>query len=212
MKHVAWIFAALALSACQAPPENNSAPIAAEQQAPGPRVAAAKGEPAGHESCGGEHQPPQQQQASAGESCGGEKGGAHESCGSCAAATAGEVPDSPVVTKDPATGASMTTVGAKLSGLRAVKVADLLAKPQDYAGQKVRVEGNVSAMCGHRRAWFAVQSEDRSGSAVRVFAAPSFLVPAGSVGKKARTEGVVEVAQVGAGTRIMLRATGAEFL
>ena len=207
MKNFAWILAALALAGCQAPPEDTAAPrgpgvqIAAEQ-GPGPRVAATT-EPGAHESCGGE-----QQQRGAQESCGGEKGGAHESCGACAADTAGQVADNPVVTTDPATGATMTTIGAKLGGARAVKVADLLARPRDFAGQKVRIEGNVSGMCGHRRAWFAVQSEDRTGAAVRVFSAPSFLVPRGSVGKKARTEGVVEVAD----NRIVVRATGAEFL
>jgi hypothetical protein len=122
------------------------------------------------------------------------------------------VPDNAVTTRDPATGATVTTVGAKLGAAAPVKVGDLLARPREFAGKQVRVEGNVSAMCQHRRAWFAVASEDRSGNAVRVFAAPSFLVPPGSIGKKARTEGTVEVAEVGGSVRVMLRASGAEFM
>ncbi len=129
--------------------------------------------------------------------------------------------------KDPQTGATVLATGDKLAGAQAVSVAELLANPEAFAGKTVRLEGNVSAMCTHRRAWFSVQSDDRSGGYVRIIAAPKFLVPEGSIGKRARTEGVVEIVEVpkeqaehyAAEHQLppqfkapVLRATGAEFI
>lgn len=136
---------------------------------------------------------------------------------------------------DPASGATVTAAGAKLAGLPVVSLAEVTGKPDDYVGKTVRLEGNVSAMCHHMRGWFAVQEEGRNGALVRVITTPSFLVPAGSIGKKVRTEGVVEFVQVSAGAArhyakdhqvgdpaavqddapvksVIVRATGAEFL
>ncbi len=141
-------------------------------------------------------------------------------------------PDS-VTVKDPTTGATVTQSGAKLAGAALVKVADLLAKPTEYAGKTVRLEGNVSSMCFHRRDWFSLQDEGAKGVFVRVVTAPAFLVPEGSIGKKARAEGVVEVVEVPAATAkhyaeghqlgdgkdvqgpvksVVIKAVGAEFI
>ena len=135
---------------------------------------------------------------------------------------------------DPSTGKSMQMVGQKLAGAPVVSVRDLLANPNAYQGKTVRLEGDVSAMCQHRRAWFAVQDDgEREGRYVRVVTAPAFLVPAGSVGRRARTEGRVSVVEVPAGSakhyaeehklgdpsavrgaerRIVISAFGAEFI
>jgi hypothetical protein len=132
---------------------------------------------------------------------------------------------------DPATGVETSRVGAELRGLESVSVRELLAHPSAYAGKSVRIEGNVTAMCHHRRAWFALQDAgDRAARTLRVFAAPAFLVPSGSIGRKARAEGTVELVDVPANTRshlatehgisdgedgskaVVLRATGAEFI
>ncbi|MGC4116654.1 MAG: hypothetical protein QM765_19205 [Myxococcales bacterium] len=82
-------------------------------------------------------------------------------------------------------------------------------------------------MCIHRRAWFAVQSDDKNGGTVRVVTAPSFLVPEGAIGKRARAQGVVEIVDIPLETAqhyaeqhglpvqtkaAVVRATGAEFL
>ena len=171
----------------------------------------------------------QQGACGGGEACGGERA-TPGSCGEAANA-----PDTPAVTTtDPVSGAPMYVVGAKLSGLPVVKVADLIAKPDDYAGKTIRVEGDVSAMCTHRRGWFTVQDAgDKSGTYVRILTAPSFLVPPGSIGKKARAEGRVEVIDVDPGSArhyaqdhrlpgqdvdgvpnktVVIRAIGAEFI
>ncbi|MBI4705202.1 MAG: hypothetical protein HY744_29185 [Deltaproteobacteria bacterium] len=136
--------------------------------------------------------------------------------------------------KDPATGAPMQVVGAPLAGVPLVTVADLVARPEELAGRSVRLEGRVSAMCQHARAWFAVQNEGASeGAFVRVLTTPRFLVPPGAIGKRARAEGTVELVEVsaeaakhfagehqlgepgkaeGPAKRAIVRATGAEFL
>ncbi len=142
--------------------------------------------------------------------------------------------DTVATATDPDTGKPMQLIGAKLTGVEVVKIADLAARPEDFAGKTVRVEGDVLGMCQHKRAWFSMQDEgDRSGGFVRVITGPKFLVPAGSVGKKARAEGTVEVIEVPAGRakyfakshnmgdpekitgpvkRAIIRANGAELL
>lgn len=135
--------------------------------------------------------------------------------------------------KDPKSGAEMKSVGANLAGVEVVTVKDLVAKPDSYSGKVVRVEGDVNAMCHHRRGWFSVQDEgERGGTFVRVITSPTFLVPAGMIGKKARAEGKVEVIEVPAAAarhyakdhkigdenvegpvkQVIIRATGAEFV
>jgi len=194
----------LALAACQAPPEE-TAPKPDPTTASTAAAVAPKPAAAPHE----------------------EPAGGCEDHGSAAAE------DKPTVVKDPATGADMTLVGQKLAGLEAVTVKDLVEHPDQYAGKTVRVEGNVNAMCHHRRGWFSVQDEgERGGTFVRVITTPAFLVPPGSIGKKAHAEGKVEVIDVpeaeakhfakghgiGEGDKagpvksVILRATGAEFI
>jgi hypothetical protein len=183
---------------------------------------------------GGEHQGCAEAKAGEHACCEGQKAGA---CGEaqkagghdCGAVTGEPIkfPDAVVVTD--ASGAKMTVAGAKLTGAPLVSVADLLAHPETYVGKTVRLEGNVSAMCQHMRAWFAVQAPGRSADFVRVFSAPAFLVPENAVGTKARTEGTVEVIEtspetarhlagdheLAAGAQpktVVIRATGAEFI
>ena len=214
MKRIGRLCAALvtlALAGCQAAPD-----AAVRKGAPGTGAAAlVVGDEAAHEGCAHARGAP-----GGDERCGSSSGGpAHEGCGACGGQPgAAPARDEVRTVADPGTGEAVTLVGAKVGGAEVVKTADLLASPRDYVGKLVRLEGNVSAMCEHRRAWFAVQADDRSGRAVRVVAAPAFLVPAGSVGKRVRTEGVVELGaqQSGSrggtedGNRVLLRATGAE--
>jgi hypothetical protein len=155
--------------------------------------------------------------------CGGEAKA--EGCGLCGGG-APTVDDVARVFKDPVTGVEGQAVGAALGAAKLLTVPELLAQAGNLKGQTVRLSGQVSAMCQHRRAWMALQQpEDRSGGWVRVLAAPRFLIPAGSVGKKAIAEGTVEVVEVpAAGTRhlaqehslsqgaqqqVVVRATGA---
>ncbi|MCU0689792.1 MAG: hypothetical protein MUF54_00185 [Polyangiaceae bacterium] len=154
----------------------------------------------------------------------------HQGCGEDH--TAAE--DKARTAKDPETGETLTHVGNDLHDAQKVSVSELLARPETFAGKTVRVEGNVTAMCHHKRGWFAIQDHgERTGKFVRVITTPRFLVPAGSIGKKARAEGTVEVIEESAGAaqhyaeghklgdpnqvkgpvkRVVLRANGAAFL
>ncbi|MFH1811432.1 MAG: hypothetical protein ABIJ09_22010 [Pseudomonadota bacterium] len=115
----------------------------------------------------------------------------------CAEGTT-ELSDDKVVTRQNEKGETITHAGADFADGAVVSVSELLAKPDDFAGKKVRIKGNISAMCHHRRGWFAVVADDQSGRFVRVMTAPAFLVPPGSIGKTADAEGVVEVIEVAA--------------
>jgi len=131
-------------------------------------------------------------------------------------------------------GAMILRAGASVGAAPVVTVADLLANPSTYAGKTVRLEGNVSAMCTHKRGWFAVQDNDKSGRFVRIISTPAFLVPENAIGTRARAEGVVELLdadpsmnehiakehQLGAAAAssptaaktVIVRARGAEFI
>lgn len=200
-----FVVISLALAACQAPPEQDTPKPTADTVASAVAAPAAKAadDHAKVEGCADDHG----------------KAGAD---------------DTVRTGKDPKSGAEMVMVGQPLAAAEVVTVKELLANPDAYAGKTVRVEGNVNAMCHHRRGWFSVQDEgERAGGYLRVLTAPSFLVPAGSIGKKARTEGRVDVIEVPAAAarhyaeghkigdpekingpekQVVIKATGAEFI
>jgi hypothetical protein len=119
-----------------------------------------------------------------------------EGCGLCGAAQGG-ADDRVRSVVEPSTGKRRQAVGADVATERVVSVAEALASGQSLVGQTVTIEGQVSAMCHHRRAWMALQDpSDRSGQWIRVVGTPRFLVPAGSVGKKARATGTLQVSSV----------------
>jgi hypothetical protein len=151
----------------------------------------------------------------------------------CALGAGTELANDKVVTSKTTDGKTLQHAGAQFSDGVAVTTSELLAAPDKYAGKKVRVKGNVSAMCMHARAWFALAADDQSGRFVRVMTAPNFLVPNDSIGKSAETEGVVEVTEVapeqakhiagehklgdpaaitGPVKQVIIRATGAAFI
>ncbi len=88
-----------------------------------------------------------------------------------------------------------TLVGAALTDAPLIKVADLLGDPGKHEGKLVALEGNVAAMCHHRKLWFSVVDDD-SGRQVRVITHPAFLTPDGAIGRKVRVEGVVEKIEI----------------
>jgi len=158
--------------------------------------------------------------------------GEHEGATPCSELndTAGAA-DSVQERKDPL-GRTVAHVGGELAGGQLAIVADVLATPDKYAGKLLQLEGNVSAMCEGRRAWFAIVGNDQTGASLRVLTAPVFLVPAGSVGKQVRVEGKLETTELspetanhlekdhklptphasnGPVTQTVLRATVAEF-
>ena len=127
------------------------------------------------------------------------------------------------------TGEKITRTGGTFIGATEVSLTELLENPSKLVKKTVQITGNVSAMCTHRRAWFAIVADDKSGRHVRVVTAPVFLVPHDAIGKTVRVEGTVEIEPIGrdrakylmkehklfipegATEQVTLRATAAEF-
>ncbi len=156
--------------------------------------------------------------------------GAGSPCG--APVTGAALTAQPESRVDP-TGATVLHAGAPFAGAAELSIADLVTKGEGLKGQTVRVAGQVAAMCHHKRGWFAVVTGEPGSPHVRVLTAPGFLVPEGSIGKRALAEGVVDVIEINAETaqhyahehklgepaaasgpvkQVIVRATGAEFL
>jgi hypothetical protein len=131
------------------------------------------------------------------------------------------------VTTDPKTGESVTRVGSPIGEQSVgVTVTELLKRPEAFQDKPVLVEGKVTAMCGHRRSWYAVIEPGGSATPLRIITAPSFLVPKDAIGKMARAVGQVEIREISAAAAehqakdhgmpadrriVTLKATGAEF-
>jgi hypothetical protein len=79
-----------------------------------------------------------------------------------------------------------------------IKLAQLLANPDGYAGKSVLVEGTVRAACTRRGCWMELaQGVARGTQGCRVtFKDYGFFVPTDSAGAGARVEGVVSVRTV----------------
>jgi hypothetical protein len=131
------------------------------------------------------------------------------------------------VATDPKTGEIVTRVGGAIGEREVgVTITELLRRPEAFQDKSVMVEGKVTAMCGHRRAWFAVIEPGGSSAPLRVITAPDFLVPKDAVGKFARAVGQVEIREISAAAAehqakehgmpaerrlVTLKASGAEF-
>ena len=90
------------------------------------------------------------------------------------------------------------TRGEALKSAPAVKLADLLAKPQTHDGKTVLLEGQVRKACERKGCWMELSTaKDAKGPGVRVtFKDYGFFVPLDSAGSMARVEGVVKVAEL----------------
>jgi hypothetical protein len=90
------------------------------------------------------------------------------------------------------------TRGEALKGAPAVKLGDLLAKPQEHDGKTILVEGTVRKACEKKGCWMELATAtDSKAPGVRVtFKDYGFFVPLDSAGSQARVEGVVKVAEL----------------
>ena len=74
---------------------------------------------------------------------------------------------------------------------KAVAIEQLLAKPADYLGQEIRVDGTITGVCKKRGCW--MQLTDEKGNGVRIKVEDGVIVfPATSMGQKASAQGVFE--------------------
>jgi hypothetical protein len=106
-------------------------------------------------------------------------------------------PDQPPQAAAPQ-GGWLLTRGEALKGAPAVKLADLLAKPQAHDGKTVLIEGQVRKACERKGCWMELATcKDAKGPGLRVtFKDYGFFVPLDSAGSMARVEGVVKVAEL----------------
>ena len=124
-------------------------------------------------------------------------------------------------------------VGEPFGEVQKVEIATLLADPDRYADQAVRLEGNVASYCHHQRGWFALADAD--GAVVRLVTAPAFKVPGSIENVRGVGVGTVEIVEIpeaqakhfagdhglgsqkpeeisGVQRQVIVRATGAEFV
>ncbi|WP_163996094.1 DUF4920 domain-containing protein [Pyxidicoccus caerfyrddinensis] len=103
------------------------------------------------------------------------------------------------------------TRGEPIKGTQAVKLADVLAKPQAHDGKTVLVEGTVRKACERKGCWMelAADTQDKSPGVRVTFKDYGFFVPLDSAGSKARVEGVVKVAELSDGNAQHYESEGA---
>ncbi|WP_375771442.1 DUF4920 domain-containing protein [Archangium gephyra] len=102
------------------------------------------------------------------------------------------------------------TRGEALKGAPAVKLSELLAKPQAHEGKTVRVEGQVRKACEKKGCWMEL-AEGAKGAGVRVtFKDYGFFVPLDAAGSSARVEGVVKVTELSESMAKHYEAEGAQ--
>lgn len=93
----------------------------------------------------------------------------------------------------PATaGEEMISYGDGVTISEPVAIDTLIANPDQYIGQKVRVDGVITGVCKKRGCWMQVTDPD-SGNGVRIKVEDGVIVfPYTSMGNEASAEGVFE--------------------
>lgn len=89
-------------------------------------------------------------------------------------------------------GDATETYGDGVTLTEAVAIDALLANPDDFVGDKVRVDGVITAVCKKRGCWMQV-TDAESGNGVRIKVEDGVIVfPYESMGREASAEGVFE--------------------
>jgi hypothetical protein len=100
------------------------------------------------------------------------------------------------VTAPASLGAAETTFGTGVTVERATPIADVIARPADFAGQTIRVEGVVTAVCQHMGCWMTLAPSGASGetpATLRLKVDDGVIVfPVSSRGRTAVAQGVIE--------------------
>jgi hypothetical protein len=91
-----------------------------------------------------------------------------------------------------AAGEEMISYGDGVTISEPVAIDTLIADPDQYIGQKVRVDGVITGVCKKRGCWMQVTDPD-SGNGVRIKVEDGVIVfPYTSMGNEASAEGVFE--------------------
>lgn len=85
-----------------------------------------------------------------------------------------------------------TVYGEGVTIQEAVPIAHLIGEPEDYVGQKVRVDGVITGVCKMRGCWIQVTDPD-TGDGIRVKVEDGVIVfPYEAMGRSVSAEGVFE--------------------
>ena len=87
-----------------------------------------------------------------------------------------------------------TKLGAGVSLDKATPIASVIAKPADYVGHTIRIDGVATSVCTEMGCWMAVALEaDPRGRTVRLKVEDGAIVfPLSAKGKRVSAEGVFE--------------------
>ena len=87
------------------------------------------------------------------------------------------------------------TLGAGVTLKEATPLASVLAKPGEFVGKKIRVDGVATAVCTGNGCWMAIAASDsKDAPALRVKVEDGVIViPVSAKGKKVSAEGVFEL-------------------
>jgi hypothetical protein len=93
-------------------------------------------------------------------------------------------------------GCGSSKFGQPLTISEPTSIADILADPAKYRGQRVMVEGTITDVCKEMGCWIMI--EDGGGKDALRFKVEDGVIefPADVMGKKARAEGVVSVKEM----------------
>jgi hypothetical protein len=90
-----------------------------------------------------------------------------------------------------------------------VALAQLIAKPEPYAGKPIRTQGTVSRVCQAAGCWMELR-DDSSGRSVRTpMAGHAFFLPKTALNKRAAIQGIVELRPLTAEHKAHLEGEGA---
>jgi hypothetical protein len=91
----------------------------------------------------------------------------------------------------PALQAEETSYGAGLTVRQSIPLSLLLANPDRYLGQKVRVEGTVTEVCQMKGCWMEIEESPKAKIRIKVDDGV-IVFPPSAKGKPAIAEGVLE--------------------
>ena len=88
-----------------------------------------------------------------------------------------------------------TKLGAGVAIKDATPIASLIARPQEFVGKTVRIDGVATAVCQEMGCWLAVAPEGQAGGAtvrLKVEHDGGIVFPLSAKGKQVSAEGVFE--------------------
>jgi hypothetical protein len=91
------------------------------------------------------------------------------------------------------------TFGAGVSLTEGTPLARVISRPSEFEGKTVRVEGTVTAVCGHKGCWMAFAPDDASSNRSLLVKVDDDVIvfPISAKGRRASAQGVIQ--RVGSG-------------